>query len=215
LEDCVGTIPTKDGKAAKKPDFISPQLAAAMSHPTRVHAMSVLLERTASPRQIADEIDERLNNVTYHLNQLRKLGCIELVRTERVRGGRVLEHFYRATQRLYFDEEAWEALNEKERLDLVSVSLRIISQDITTAMAAGTFFGGDDSAHLVRVPMVVDIDGWQEVTDLISRTTEALFEIEGRIAERTSDGAAAEIHTRVQMLQFRTPPSGGKRAAAP
>jgi DNA-binding transcriptional ArsR family regulator len=176
-----------------------------MSHPTRVHAMSVLLDRIASPREVAEEIDERLNNVTYHLNQLRKLGCIELVRTERVRGGRVLEHFYRATQRLYFDEDAWQALSEKERLDLVGVSLRIISQDITTAMAAGTFFGGEDMAHLCRMPMVVDTDGWREITQLLERTTEDLFEIEARVADRTASGTPADIHTKVQMLQFRSP----------
>jgi len=200
----VGATPTK-GSATARPDFISPQLAAAMSHPTRVHAMSVLLDRIASPREVAEEIDERLNNVTYHLNQLRKLGCIELVRTERVRGGRVLEHFYRATQRLYFDEDAWQALSEKERLDLVGVSLRIISQDITTAMAAGTFFGGEDMAHLCRMPMVVDTDGWREITQLLERTTEDLFEIEARVADRNASGTPADIHTKVQMLQFRSP----------
>jgi DNA-binding transcriptional ArsR family regulator len=210
LEDCVGATPTKDstvraaGAADANPDFISPQLAAAMSHPTRVHTMSILLERTASPRQIADAIGERLNNVTYHLNQLLKLGCIELVRTERVRGGRVLEHFYRATQRLYFDEAAWEALGEKERLDLAGVTLRMISQDIAKSMAAGTFFS--DDAHICRAPMVVDADGWREVTELLERTTQTLFEIQGRVAERTADGAPTDVHARVGLMQFRSPP---------
>ncbi len=200
----MGAIPTKDSGVAT-PDFISPQLAAAMSHPTRVHTMSVLLERSASPRQVAEEIGERLNNVTYHINQLLKLGCIELVRTERVRGGRVLEHFYRATQRLYFDEAAWQALNEKERLDLVSVSLRIISQDITAAMAAGTFFG-DNNAHLCRMPMIVDAPGWDEIVEVIERTTQALFEVEARVAKRVSDGEPADIHAKVELMQFRSPP---------
>ncbi|MBS1846617.1 MAG: helix-turn-helix transcriptional regulator [Actinobacteria bacterium] len=200
----MGAIPTKDPVTAR-PDFISPQLAAAMSHPTRVHAMSVLLERSASPRQVAEAIDERLNNVTYHINQLLKLGCIELVRTERVRGGRVIEHFYRATKRLYFDDEAWQTLNEKERLDLVGVSLRIISRDINEAMAAGTFFG-DDNAHLCRLPMIVDPEGWEEISDVIERTTEALFEVEERVAERASDGSPADIHAKVELMQFRSPP---------
>ena len=81
----MGTTPTKES-GAKVPEIISPQLVAAMSHPTRLHAMTVLIRRTASPRQVAEEIGERLNNVTYHINQLLKLGCVELVRTERVRG---------------------------------------------------------------------------------------------------------------------------------
>jgi DNA-binding transcriptional ArsR family regulator len=209
----VGAIPTKDS-ASKNPDFISPQLAAAMSHPTRVQTMSVLLERTASPREIAKEIGERLNNVTYHLNQLLKLGCVELVRTDRVRGGRVVEHFYRATQRLYFDEDAWQALSAKERLGIVGVSLRMLSQDITAAMAAGTLFEGGGDAHLCRTPMVVDRDGWNEISDLLERATEELFEIEARVADRTAEGTPADIHTRVQMLQFRSPPNAGGAAEA-
>lgn len=207
----MGATPTKDSARAS-PDFVSPQLAAAMSHPTRVHAMSILRERTASPRQVADAIGEPLNNVTYHLNQLRKLGCVELVRTERVRGGRVLERFYRATRRIYFDEAAWDLLTEKERLDLAAVTLRIISQDIATAMAAGTFFA-PDSAHLCRTPMTLDGDGWREVTGLLERATEELVEIEARVAERTIDGSPADIHTRVELMQFRAPPFDGGEPA--
>jgi DNA-binding transcriptional ArsR family regulator len=175
-----------------------------MSHPTRVHAMGILLERIASPRHIAEEIGEPLNNVTYHLNQLRKLGCIELVRTERVRGGRVLERFYRAKRRLFFDEAAWEALSEKERFDVVSVSLRMIAEDITTAMAAGTIFG-DGNSHLSRTGLVLDAEGWQEVSDLIERATTELFEIEASVAARTANGDPADIHTRIELMQFRAP----------
>lgn len=199
----MGTTPTNDDRAAAIPDFVSPRLAAAMSHPTRVHAMNLLLERTASPRQVAGAIDEPLNNVTYHLNQLRKLGCIELVRTERAHGGRVVEHFYRATQRVYFDEEAWEALDEKQRLGVIGVILRIMSQDIAAAMASGTFFAGD-GANVSRVPMVVDAEGWEEIAAVIQRATAELFEVEARVAERGA--AAAGIHAKVEMLQFRSPP---------
>lgn len=200
----MGTTPTKE-LAERNPEFLSPQLAAAMSHPTRVHTMGVLRERVASPRQVAEEIGERLNNVTYHINQLLKLGCIELVRTERVRGGRVVEHFYRATRRLYFDEEAWRALTEKERLDLVAVSLRLIAGDVTGAMAAGTIFGGDNS-HLCRNALVVDEEGWREVTAVVERATAELFEVEASVAERTAEGGTADIHTRVELMQFRAPP---------
>jgi hypothetical protein len=168
--------------------------------------MSILLERTASPRQVAEEIGERLNNVTYHLSQLQKLGCVELVRTERVRGGRVLEHFYRATRRLYIDEAAWEMLSEKVHFDLAAVTLRMISQDITNSMVAGTFFAGGH-AHLTRSPMVVDEEGWREITDVIEGTLEQLFQVEARVAERTADGTPADIHAKVELMQFRSPPA--------
>jgi DNA-binding transcriptional ArsR family regulator len=188
-----------------KVDFVSPQLAAALAHPTRVSVMSVLVEGPASPRQLAAEIGEPLNNVTYHVNQLRDLGCIELDRTERRAGGRVLEHFYRATQRAYFDDEAWEVLNEKERLDVTWSVVRMISKDIATAMASGSFFTGYD-ANITRSPLTVDAEGWDEITDLLSRATNELFEIEERVAERGADGAAKPaIHAKVEMLHFRSP----------
>jgi DNA-binding transcriptional ArsR family regulator len=203
LEDCVGTTPTNDS-AASIPDFVSSRLVAAMSHPTRVHTMSILLERTASPREVAEEIGERLNNVTYHLNQLRKLGCVELVRTERVRGGRVTEHFYRATQRLYIDEAAWQTLGEKAHFNITAVTLRMISQDITNSMVGGTFFAGGN-AHLNRSPMVVDEEGWREITTVIEGALEGLFQVEARVAERTADGTPADIHAKVELMQFRSP----------
>jgi DNA-binding transcriptional ArsR family regulator len=187
-----------------KVDFVSPQLAAALAHPTRVGVMSILVEGPASPRQLAAEIDEPLNNVTYHVNQLRELGCIELDRTERRAGGRVLEHFYRATQRAYFDEEAWEVLNEKERLDVTWSVVRMISKDIATAMATGTFFTGYD-ANIIRSPLTVDAEGWDEITDLLSRATKELFEIEERVAERSEGGEDPSIHAKVEMLHFRSP----------
>jgi DNA-binding transcriptional ArsR family regulator len=190
--------------AAPKLDFVSPQLAAALSHPTRIGVMSALAEGPASPRQLAATIGEPLNNVTYHVNQLRDLGCIELDRIERRAGGRVLERFYRPIRRAYFDEEAWEALNEGERLGMTWSVLRLISKDITTAMTSGAFFDGYD-ANVTRSPMTVDDEGWDEITDLLSRATKELFEIEERVAERSEDGEEPSIHAKVEMLHFRSP----------
>jgi DNA-binding transcriptional ArsR family regulator len=192
-------------QAASAPDFVSPQLAAAMSHPTRVHTMSVLTERTASPREVAKAIGERLNNVTYHINQLQKLGCVELVRTERVRGGRVVEHFYKATRRLFFDEAAWASLTEKERLGLTGISLRMISEDINAAMAAGTIFDDDASGHVSRTPMILDAEGWEEVVEVLDRANAGLYQVQSRVSERVKEGAKADIRAKVEVLQFRSP----------
>ena len=201
----MGATPTKADTASRTPDFVSPQLAAAMSHPTRVHAMSILGERVASPRQLAEEMGEPLNNVTYHVNQLRELGCIELVRTERRAGGRVLERFYRTARRAYFDEDAWEALDQKERLGVVWAIVRMMSKDLALAMASGTFFAADDK-HISRWPMQVDQAGWSEISELLERTANELFEIEARVADRRAAGEPTPIHTKVELMQFRSPP---------
>jgi DNA-binding transcriptional ArsR family regulator len=186
-------------------DFVNPQLAAALAHPTRVGIMSILVEGPASPRQLAEAIEEPSNNVTYHLKQLRDLGAVEVDRTERRAGGRVVERFYRATQRAYFDEKAWELLSDGERLGLAWSILRLMSKDISTAMTRGTFFDGYD-ANLTRSPMTVDAEGWDEITELVGRATEDLFAIERRVQERCQErGEKPEIHAKVQMLHFRSP----------
>jgi DNA-binding transcriptional ArsR family regulator len=198
----------KAERAAPSPDFVSPQLAAAMSHPTRVRVMSILTDRAASPRQMATEMDEPLNNVTYHVNQLLALGCIELVRTEPVHGGRVVEHFYRPCRRSYFDEAAWEVLTEKERYGVIAAILKMISKDVATAMAAGTFFENGD-AHASRSVLHLDDAGWHEVIELTEGAIKELFEIEDRVAERLADGETAHISAKLDILQYRMPPRSG------
>jgi len=204
-----GATPASAPSAADptpKVDFVSPQLAAALAHPTRVAVMGVLVEGPASPRQLAEAIDEPLNNVTYHVKQLRDLGCIELDRVERRAGGRVLERFYRASQRAYFDDDAWEVLSNQERLGVLWSIVRLMSKDITDAMTAGTFFGDDYDIHLTRSPMSVDNEGWEEIAALLNRSTKEIFEIERRVEERHAGGGdEPDIHTKVQMLQFRSP----------
>ncbi len=88
--------------------------------------------------------------------------------------------------------------------------IRAISADITTAIAGGTFFDEYDT-HLSRSPMVVDGAGWGEVTQLLSRTTEELFEIQARVERRRAEGGAGpSIEAKVELLQFRSPrPAAG------
>jgi DNA-binding transcriptional ArsR family regulator len=195
------------GATPTTPDFVNPRLAAAMSHPTRIHTMCLLSERRASPREVATEIGEPLNNVTYHINQLRKLGCIELVETGKAAGGRVVEHVYRATQRSYFDSDSWEQLSERERNSLVNTVMRIISEDISRAMSSGSFYARDD-IHVTRSPMVLDDEGWSEVAELLNETTKEMIEIEGRVAERCSDAEPPSLYTKVEILQFLSPEPG-------
>jgi DNA-binding transcriptional ArsR family regulator len=196
------------GATPTTPDFVNPRLAAAMSHPTRIHTMCLLVERRASPREVAAELGERLNNVTYHVNQLVKLGCIELVGTSPAGGGRVVEHFYRASRRTYFDDDAWDELDAKAKIGVLNTIMRIISEDIAKAMGQGSFYSRDD-LHVSRSPMTLDEDGWREVAELLNQTTKEMIEIEGRVADRCAGGEPPSIHTRVEILQFPAPPPAG------
>jgi hypothetical protein len=57
----------------------------------------MLGDRVASPKEIADETGHPLGTVSYHVRELLKLECIELVDTTPRRGA--IEHHYRALAR--------------------------------------------------------------------------------------------------------------------
>jgi DNA-binding transcriptional ArsR family regulator len=187
------------------PKMVNQRLAAAMSHPTRSDAFTVLSDREASPKEIAAELGEPINNVTYHVKKLVEFGCVEAVRDVPVKGGRVVEHFYRASRAGWIDEEEWANLGPTERNAVSTTIMRAISSDLSEAMAAGTFFVTDDK-HLSRTPMLVDEAGWDEVKLLLHETMTSLLDIRVRAAERSESSDEDETFPiKVDILQFRSP----------
>lgn len=185
------------------PRLINDKLVTAMGHPTRVHAVMVLNQRTASPSEIAKELNRSVRHVTYHLDVLEKLGSIELVSKEPAGGGRVMESFYRATERSWFDREAWEQVeDDKTRIGVTMPILTLMSEDIAYAMTAKTFEDKDN--HVSRTPMVVDDDGWEEVVSLLSDTLDELIEIQTRVNDRITPDTETKL-SKVQIIQFRSP----------
>jgi len=81
----------------RRPVSIDQQLAKALSSELRAQALSLISEGIASPKLIAAELDLDLRSVAYHVRVLRRLGCIELVDTEKRRGA--VEHIYKVTER--------------------------------------------------------------------------------------------------------------------
>lgn len=153
----------------------------AMSHPLRAAVLRILADRTASPAEMARELDEELSNVSYHTKQLVEFECAELVSTRPVRGA--LEHFYRATERHLIDTEAWEELDPIIAEDLVCEFMQKILDDFT-ASARMQLIGGDKDFHLTRTPLVLDREGLQEALEAHERARLEILEIESRSAER-------------------------------
>lgn len=199
------TNPPQSGKRkAKPPAITSPQLAKASAHPVRVKIMAALTMRTASCKELEADIGEKLNTISYHMKVLKGLGCVELVKSDSVQGGRVLESFFRATQRPYMSTEAWDGLSESEKHEWVVTTMRLITEDVEKAMEQGTFLNPDDNV-ITRSPMVVDAEGWAETIELLDRTVDELIEVETRSAVRLKGSTAGEIFQKVEILQFRSP----------
>jgi predicted ArsR family transcriptional regulator len=175
--------------------------------------LTVLSQRAASPRELAEELDLPTRHVAYHVKRLEELGCVELAQARPASGGRVVEHIYRATQRSYFDADGWESLDDREKRGVTTTILRLGSEDVNEAMVSGTIHEPDDN-HISRTVMSVDSEGWRELVDLLGDTVEGVLNIQERIAARTAGVDAEMMLTKVLILQFAAPEPGNDAAAA-
>jgi DNA-binding transcriptional ArsR family regulator len=187
----------------KRPPSLShPQLLAALSHPTRAYLLSVLNERTETPKNLAEGLGCPIRHVAYHLKTLEELGCIELVKTERSAGGRVIGHFYRATERLWFDRKAWAAVEASEQPGITMTLLGLMSEDITKSLLAGMIDEGEN--HISRTPAVLDEIGYEQLLEALNDALERVIEIQAESANRLEQGGR-QILTKVHLVQFVSP----------
>lgn len=187
----------------KRPPTLShPQLLAALSHPTRTHLLGILNERTETPRNLAEELDCPIRHVSYHLKTLEDLGFVELVKTERSAGGRVIGHYYRATERPWFDREAWAAVESEKQPGITMKILGLMSEDITKALLAATMDDGEN--HISRTPAILDEPGYEQLLVTLNDTLERVIEIQAESANRLEQGGRP-ILTKVHLVQFISP----------
>lgn len=180
----------------------SERLMKAMSHPLRAAILRVLNERTASPAELARELDDHLHNVSYHTKRLEQLGCIELVKERQVRGA--VEHFYRATARAMVDTSEWESLDPVIKEDIVGQTMQAILDDFI-ASAKAKFVGADKEFWLTRTPLVLDDEGLQEAKAIQQRAFEELQEAEARSAERRLKAKAEGMPVASAQALFKMP----------
>jgi predicted ArsR family transcriptional regulator len=186
----------------KKKDGVEQIVAKAFAHPLRVQILIILNERVASPNLLAQELDQSLNLVAYHVRVLEKYDCIELVDTKQRRGA--TEHFYRATRRQFLSDAEWSRMPTVLRPGLSGAMLKAVFDDIEEAVSKNTFDEIEDR-HLSRVPMVVDKKGWDDVAGLLGETLDRLLEIQAEASARIAAGDQPGMLSKVEMLHFKSP----------
>jgi DNA-binding transcriptional ArsR family regulator len=174
----------------------------AMSHPLRASILRILVERTASPAEMARELDEELSNVSYHTKQLVGFDCAELVSTRPVRGA--LEHFYRATERHLIDTEEWEELDPLVAEGILCEIFQKMLDDFVTS-ARAQVIGGDKDFHLTRTPLVLDKEGLQEALEAHEKARLEILEIEARSAARMVESGEQGTNVSSSQGLFKMP----------
>jgi DNA-binding transcriptional ArsR family regulator len=179
--------------AKKRSDKPGPdvRLAKSIGHPIRIEVMRVLNERTASPSQLAKALGQGVSHVSYHVQELSKYGCVEMVRTEPRRGA--VEHFYRATRlkgrrSWYIDDEEARRLSPSDRAEITATTLQTMIGESIGALRSGSLNARADS-HTSWLTCDLDEQGWREMTALLAETLERAQRIEASSAERARAGA--------------------------
>jgi DNA-binding transcriptional ArsR family regulator len=174
----------------------------AMSHPLRASILRILADRTASPAEMARELDEDLSNVSYHTKQLVGFECAELVSTRPVRGA--LEHFYHATERHLIDTEEWEELEPLVAEGILCEIMQKMLDDFVAA-AKTRSIGGDKDFHLTRTPLVLDQEGLHEALEVQEKARLEALEVATRSAARMVESGEAGTNVSSSLALFKMP----------
>jgi hypothetical protein len=156
-------------------------LAAIVSHPLRRRIWGAIAEHPISPRELADELREPVNDVAYHTRRLRDLGVIEPAGTRPVRGA--TQHFYRAVKRPHLSNDEVEAMAPEDRAADATHILQLEFADSAASLEAGKLVERPEH-YLFRMPVTLDEEGWQDFHRIMDEAADRLYEAEARCVDR-------------------------------
>ncbi|MBS1679432.1 MAG: winged helix-turn-helix transcriptional regulator [Actinobacteria bacterium] len=181
-------------------------LGAAISHPLRARALTILADRVASSVEIARELPADLSHVSYHVRALKEQGLIEEVGSRPVRGA--IERFYRATVRPYISPEEEAGMTHDERVVFAKVIFSVFGANAATSLAAGTLVERTDH-YATRVPLRVDEQGWSDLHEAYGELFERVYEIQAESAERLGKTPGEPGIPTISFLSFFEMPERG------
>jgi len=183
-------------------DITDPSLAKALAHPLRTRILAALEDRTASPSELADELDAPLGIVSYHVRRLTALGFLKLVKRVPRRGA--VEHYYTAVAGPRITSSTWGATPSIVKQATVSAALAEIGSQVGDAAGAGGFDQAE--SHISRSPVTVDREGWKALARELDALLPRIQEIEAKSRERleVADHQGDQEATVVLML-FNSP----------
>jgi DNA-binding transcriptional ArsR family regulator len=178
-------------------------LVKALNHPVRVKALTILTERIASPKEISEQIEAPLSNVSYHVRVLDELGLIEIMEEESVRGS--VAHFYKAVERPLIDNPDWERLDPKVRSAFSGYVIETLMSDAAKSLAAGVFDRRQDR-HLSRTPLLLDEKGWRRIAEIQTKALDDILKEQAASAARMNGSREEGIHVVAGMTCFEVLP---------
>jgi DNA-binding transcriptional ArsR family regulator len=187
--------------AQEKREDVELRLAKAMAHPVRVKALELMNERPIAPVEVSEKIGVELSNVSYHFRTLLELDCIEATGTEQVRGS--IKTTYSSKVRLMFDDMVWDSLGRHAKSGLATAYLKALMSRASEALEAETL-DADKEPHLSVSTVMVDWEGWDEISGMLEAAMNRVAEIQAESSERTN-GHDERFPATVGLLGFESP----------
>lgn len=183
-------------------DMTDPTLAKALAHPLRTRILGLLENRTASPSELADELEAPLGVVSYHVRRLASLGLLRLVKRVPKRG--TVQHYYAAVERIPMSASKWIEAPSVVRQAALSAELSQLGAHISSAVAAGGF--DEEHSHLSRTLISVDDRGLKALSRELERMLGRIQKIEADCKARKTRAKGPDVrHTAVVMMLFDSP----------
>ena len=185
-------------------DITDPALAKALAHPLRTRILGALEGRTASPSELAEELDAPLGVLSYHVRRLVGLGLVKLVKRVPRRGA--VEHYYTVTSHPRITSETWGKTPRIVKQATVRAAVDQIGHYVGTAAVSGGFDAAE--SHLTRSPVTVDEEGWRALASGLDALLERIKQIEAECKARLSRADhQGELEATVVLMLFNSPPT--------
>jgi hypothetical protein len=174
------------------------RLAVVYVDELRMKIVTEAYMREISPKLFYEEFGGgSVPRVAQHFERLVEFDWLTLAKTETggARRGAV-EHFYRASELVIFEDEAWAALPASMRAAFSWITFEQLTERVGAAIIAGTFNSRPDR-HLSWTPILLDELGWKRLVaaaDVVFRTVlEEQDCAERRLAESDERSALATV----------------------
>lgn len=178
---------------------LNPELAKVFDHPTRAAIVGALADGAATPKGLADTLDQQLSSVAYHVTVLHRHRCLAVVKTERRRGG--LEREYELVPPASTGYIPRQEVPPPLRDYASGAVLQRIMDSGVTALADGALDSRDDG-HLACLSFALDELAWADVDELMRETRTRLAAIVARAAPRLAKAGEPGVPATVVLAHF-------------
>lgn len=181
---------------------LSQQFALLVSCINTIKVLTVIAERTASPKEIGEILGLPTPTASHHVKKLVRLRLAELIEEREVGG--TIQHFYRAITRPLVSTDEWDKLGIEDRQKYSIWIVQLILMDVAKSFATQLFDLHTDN-HLSRTPIVADKQGLSEVAAIQDRALDETIQAQAIIAERMARTGETGINIIAAMMCFELP----------